>query len=94
MLHILFTTIIIIPTLLGIGAISEKLFGKLFSGISATCFLGIFTISVVWLLVAFFLPLGIGVEIGTLIIGLSGFLYFKKYQDLYLFFNKNIKFFL
>ncbi|MFP7656141.1 hypothetical protein [Chryseobacterium proteolyticum] len=73
MILILFSSVIIISTLLGWGKIMDMLSGTLFSGISGKAFSGIFIISVIWTLIAFFIPLNINVEITTIAIGLFFF---------------------
>ncbi len=94
MLYLLFTAIFIIPALLGIGTISEKIFGKNYSYLSIKILFGILTLSVVWAFAAFFIPINLHTEVVTLSLGLIGFYYFRVYNDLsnFILENKNFLF--
>ncbi|ANF51343.1 hypothetical protein A0O34_12845 [Chryseobacterium glaciei] len=83
MILILLSTILIIPTLLGFGKIVENFSGSLFEGISSKVFSGILGISLLWMILAFFIPLNIYVETITILIGLIYFLKDKLYQKFY-----------
>jgi len=93
MLLLLFTVIFLLPVFAGIGKISEKLFGEI-NTISGKIISGIFLISVVWTITAFFSGLNIFIELITVFIGLLSFFYFKIYLDFWNFFSKNSKVFL
>lgn len=75
MIMILFSSIFIIPVLMGLGKIMENFFGTLFQGISGKILLGIMGTSLLWALISFFIPLNLFVEIPTVLLG---FLYFFK----------------
>ncbi|MDC8105313.1 LIC_10190 family membrane protein [Chryseobacterium sp. PTM-20240506] len=90
MILMLFSSVIIISTLLGWGKIMDMLSGTLFSGISGKAFSGIFIISVIWTLIAFFIPLNINVEITTIAIGLFFFFKNKLYLEYYGFSKKDM----
>ncbi|SDQ77981.1 hypothetical protein SAMN05421664_2564 [Chryseobacterium soldanellicola] len=81
MLLILFSTILIIPALLGLGKAVESIIRTSFSGISGKILLGIFGVSIFWTILAFFLPLNIYVEIFTVLIGIFFFFKDKLYQE-------------
>jgi len=89
MILILLSTILIIPVLIGWGRISEYLFNPLFKGISGKIFSGILTISLVWTVFSFFIPLNIYVEIPTILLGLLYFFKDKLYQEFSLFSKKD-----
>jgi hypothetical protein len=82
MLIIILSIIIIIPVLAGIGEIFQRLFGKIWSGVSAQLISGIFFLAMIWQVLAFFIPLNIWVESISLGIGILAFFYFKSYQNL------------
>ena len=88
MLYILFSVIVLLPVFAGWGAIFQKIAGKFFNGIAAQLFSGIFSISLIWSVVAFFFSLDIKVELITVIIGLAGFFHFKIYNQLWNFFRE------
>jgi hypothetical protein len=81
MISILLSTILIIPTLIGWGKFIDTLFGTLFEGISGKILSGILGISIIWTILAFFIPLNIYIEIPTLLIGWIYFLKDKLYQE-------------
>ena len=81
MFLILLFIIIIIPVLAGFGEIFQRLFGKIWSGLSAQLFSGIFFLAMIWQVFAFFIPLNIWVESISLGIGILAFFYFKSYQN-------------
>jgi len=89
MILILLSTILIIPTLLGFGKIVENFSDSLFEGISSKVFSGILGISLIWTVLAFFIPLNIYIEIITLLIGLFYFFKDKLYQEIYSFSKKD-----
>ena len=81
MLIIILSIIIIIPVLAGFGEIFQRLFGKIWSGIPAQLFSGMFFLAMIWQVLAFFIPLNIWVESISLGIGILAFFYFKSYQN-------------
>lgn len=82
--------ILLLPTLAGIGVIFKNIFGFFSSGISIKIFEGIFLITIIWTMVAFFIPLNIYVELTTLTIGISAFFYYKVYLDFWIFISRNV----
>ena len=81
MLKIFLSLLIIFPVLMGFGEIFQKLFGRIWSGLSAKLFSGMFFLTLIWQVLAFFLPLNIWVESISLGIGVISFFYFKSYKD-------------
>lgn len=90
MLYILLSIIIIIPVLVGFGEIFQKFFGKVWLGISAKLFSGMFFLAMIWQMLAFFVPLNIWVESVSLVIGFLAFFYFKSYKNFSTFSKKEI----
>lgn len=89
MLLILLTIIIIIPTLLGWGKFLENIIKtKIFEGLAGKILFGIFGISIIWTLLAFFIPLNLNVEIPTILLGLFCFFKEKLHLQLYQFSKK------
>ncbi len=89
MLYILFSAVILIPVFMGIGEFFAKSL-KIFSdGIAMKLLVGIFAVSVVFTVAAFFIPLNITVEIPVLFIGIAGFFYFKLYENCRDFLTRN-----
>lgn len=80
MLYNLFSLIIILPVLMGFGSFFQNLFGKIWQGISAQIVSGMFLLIIVWHILAFFVPIGFEVEMVSILVGLSGFFYFKLYE--------------
>ncbi|MCU7618098.1 hypothetical protein NZ698_12885 [Chryseobacterium sp. PBS4-4] len=94
MLLILISIIIIIPVLVGWGKLFETIFKtRLFTGISGKILFGIFGISIIWTISAFFIPLNLYVEIPTIIVGLFCFFKKKLYLDLIGFSKKDLQLF-
>lgn len=83
MILILFSSIIIISTLLGVGRIMELFCGLLYPGISGKILAGILAITVSWTLLAFFIPLNMYVEVPTIVIGLFFFFRDRLYLEFY-----------
>lgn len=83
MILILFSSIFIIPVLMGLGKIMEKAFGILFQGVAGKILLGIMGISLTWTITSFFCPLNIYVETVTVLLGLLYFFKEKLYQEFY-----------
>ena len=76
MLLILFSSIFIIPVLMGWGKIMENLSGILFQGITGKILSGILAISLTWTIISFFFPLNIYTETVSILLGL--FIFFKN----------------
>ena len=91
MLYTLLSTIIIIPTLLGMGSIFERIFGKAWTGISAKLFSGTVLLSLFWTVAAFFFPINIYIELISVATGISTFFYFKQNLRLIDFIKENSK---
>ncbi|MCY0968740.1 LIC_10190 family membrane protein [Chryseobacterium wangxinyae] len=90
MLFILFSTIVVIPVLIGWGKFFEIITKtQLLKGISGKIIFGIFGISMIWTVSAFFVPLNIYVEASTILIGLLYFFKEKLYLELYRFSSKD-----
>lgn len=87
-------TILLLPVLTGLGAVFKKLCRYSPPEISMTIFYGIFGITLLWTVIAFFFPLTIYVESVTILMGLGSFFYFKIYLKFWQFFSKNAKIFL
>ena len=81
MLLILLSIVISLPVLAGFGEIFQRIFGKIWSGLSAKLFSGMFFLAMIWQVFAFFIPLNIWVESISLGIGILAFFYFKSYQN-------------
>ena len=94
MLYTLLMLILLLPTLAGLGAIFKNVFGGFPRGIALQIIAGIFFTTITWTILAFFIPLNIYVEIGTLIIGITAFFYFKVYLQFWNFISKNSLLFL
>lgn len=89
MLILLFLTIVMIPTLSGWGNFFESVFKtQLFDGISGKSLTGIFGITVIWAILAFFIPLNLYVEVPTILIGLFYFFKEKLFKEFYTFTQK------
>lgn len=89
MVLILFSTILLLPALSGLGKIMEKFFGILCQGISGKILSGIMGISLVWTALSFFIPLNMYVEIPTILVGLLYFFKEKNYLEFYKFSKKD-----
>jgi hypothetical protein len=89
MILLLISTVFLIPALMGWGKIVENIFGTLLGGISGKVVLGILGISLIWTILAFFIPLYIYVEIPTVLLGLIYFFKHKLYQEFYQFSKKD-----
>lgn len=83
MILILFSSIFIIPILMGWGKIMENIWGFLFDGISGKILSGILGISMIWTFLSFFVPLNIYVETASILFGLFFFFKHKLYQEFY-----------
>lgn len=81
MFLILCTLVFLLPVLSGIGALTEKFSGNFFPGLPSKLLMGIGVVSVIWTLLAFFVPLNLYLEILTVAVGLAGFFGLKAYQE-------------
>jgi len=93
MLYILFSCIFLLPVLSGFGKLNEFFLGRFNSSLSGKLLSGIFLISLIWLGLAFFIPINFAVESVTILVGLSSFFYFKIYKSFWTFFSGNYKIF-
>lgn len=91
MLLILFSSIFIIPVLMGWGKIIENLSGILFRGITGKILSGILIISLTWTIVSFFFPLNVYVESVSIFFGLFIFFRNKLYLEFYHFSKKDLR---
>lgn len=89
MLLILFSSIFIIPVLIGWGKIMENLSGILFQGISGKILSGILGLSMIWTLISFFIPLNIYIETVSIFVGLFFFFRNRLYGEFYQFSKKD-----
>jgi hypothetical protein len=89
MLLILFSSIFIIPVLIGWGKIMENLSGILFQGISGKILSGILGLSLIWTLISFFIPLNICIETVSIFVGLFFFFRNRLYGEFYQFSKKD-----
>lgn len=89
MLLILFSSIFIIPVLMGWGKIMENISGILFQGISGKILSGIPGISLIWTVISFFIPLNIYVETVSVVLGLFFFFRNQLYREFYQFSKKD-----
>ncbi|MCD5969236.1 LIC_10190 family membrane protein, partial [Riemerella anatipestifer] len=90
MLYLLLSVGVIFPSLLGIGVLFEKLLGKLWEEkLSSAFFAGCMGLSLLWAVLAFAMPINRVVEISSLVLGLSAFVYFKIYRVLGTFITRN-----
>ncbi len=90
MLYILLMLILLLPTLMGIGAFFKNIFRIFNDGIAFQILIGITSTTVIWTVYAFFLPLNIYLEIFTLLAGISTFFYYKDYLKLWTFLSQNL----
>lgn len=74
---------------MGLGKVTENLFGSLFNGISGKVSSGILGISLIWTVLSFFIPLNIYIEIPTVLLGIFYFFKDKLYQEFYTFSKKD-----
>lgn len=90
MILILLTIMFIIPVLSGWGKLFETVFKtQVCEGISGKIISGIFGISIVWTVLAFFIPLNLYIEVPTILISLLYFFKEKLYLDLNFFSRKD-----
>ena len=93
MLYILFSLIILFPVLAGFGGLIEICAGKFFKGISSKIFLGILTVTIFYVGIAYFLPLNIYVEVLIISIGFILFFHFKLWKEFWIFIKLNYRIF-
>ncbi|MGE4513207.1 MAG: hypothetical protein AB7E26_05240, partial [Chryseobacterium sp.] len=89
MFLILLSSILLIPVLMGWGKASEYVLDKFLISISGKSLSGIFTISVLWTGLSFFIPINSHVEIATILIGLFFFFHGKIYKEFSYFSKKD-----
>lgn len=89
MILLFFSTLLLLPVLMGIGKITENFSGKLWEGVSGKIFLGILGISLLWTIAAFFIPLNSYVEFSTIAVGLIYFFKDRLYKDFTAFSKKD-----
>ncbi|WHF51377.1 hypothetical protein QGN23_13260 [Chryseobacterium gotjawalense] len=89
MLYILLMVILLLPAMAGLGAIFKNIFGGFSAGIALQILAGIFFTTITLTILAYFIPLNIYVETGTLVIGLSALFYFKIYLNFWNFITRN-----
>lgn len=89
MFLILLSSILLIPVLMGWGKASEYVLDKFLIGVSGRSLSGIFTISILWTALSFFVPLNSHVEIATILIGLFFFFHGKIYKEFSCFSKKD-----
>lgn len=83
MISILLSALFIIPTLMGLGKIVDNISGGSWEGITGRAFSGIVGISLVWTILAFFIPLNIYIELPTVLLGLFYFFREKLFLEFY-----------
>lgn len=81
--------ILLLPALAGLGAIFKNNVGGSNSETALQIIAGIFVTTIIWTVLAFFIPLNSTVELITLLIGLCAFFYFKIYLQLWKFIAEN-----
>ncbi|WP_373708299.1 hypothetical protein [Kaistella sp.] len=89
MLYIVLMLILLLPALSGLGAIFKNNFGGFNSETALQIIAGIFVTTIIWTVLAFFIPLNSTVELVTLLIGLCAFFYFKVYLQFWKFIDEN-----
>ena len=82
--------LLLLPALLGLGAILKNIFNSFPAGISMQILAGIFVTTIAWTVLALFIPLNIYVETSTLLVGIAAFFYFKAYLECWNFISKNL----
>ena len=82
MLYILFSIILLIPTLMGFGRLVEYIHTNSSKTVFSQLIAGTVLLTLLWTIVAFFFPLNILVEAGTIVVGISLFFITKVYRQL------------
>ncbi|KPE51984.1 LIC_10190 family membrane protein [Chryseobacterium indologenes] len=90
MVLLFFSCILLIPVLAGWGKIAESFFGSLYAGISANALSGILVLSLIWTILAFFIPINIYTEVPVVLAGLFFFFRDKLYRHFSHFSKKDI----
>ncbi|QOR74704.1 hypothetical protein IMZ16_04545 [Cruoricaptor ignavus] len=91
MLSIFCTLIVLLAAISGFGTLFLNLFRIYEDGLAEKLIGGIFSITMIFTLLTFFLPLNFWVEILTVIIGISAFFFFRIYENFIVFFKNNSK---
>ncbi|SFN16008.1 hypothetical protein SAMN05421594_1453 [Chryseobacterium oleae] len=89
MMLLLLSTVLIIPVLTGWGKIMERFTGSLLNGISGNIVTGIVGLSLIWTVLAFFIPINIYAEIPFVLAGILFFFIKKLYLEFYKFSKKD-----
>lgn len=89
MVLILLSSVLLLPVLMGWGDLFQKLTGAFIKGASGNIFLGIMGISLLWTILAFFIPLNSYAEIPVVLAGLFFFFRNKVFQELHGFKGKD-----
>lgn len=82
MIYILAMLLVLTPALLGWGALVHRLLKAESTGLALTIITGVLSVTIVFVLLAFFIPLNIYVEFLAVAIGFSAFFYLKMYRPL------------
>ncbi|WP_312345580.1 LIC_10190 family membrane protein [Chryseobacterium binzhouense] len=90
MLLLFFSSVFIIPTLIGWGKLLEKIIPVDICGIAGKSLSGILALGLIFAIVSFFVPLNLMVEIPAVIIGLAIFFKEKLYEYFYKIQKKNL----
>lgn len=89
MVLLLLSSVLILSVLSGWGKILESIFGFFFHGISGVILTGILGLSLIWTVLAFFVPINIYVEIPFITLGIFYFFKKKLYLEFYRFSKKD-----
>ena len=89
MVSIFFMLVLLLPVFSGFGSFFSKFLGNFSLGFSSKIMVGIFSVSIIYTLLAFFIPLSIFVEIIAVIMGLFFFFFFKNYKEFWIFITEN-----
>ncbi len=81
--------ILLLSALAGLGAVFKNNFGGSNSETALQIIAGLFVTTIIWTVLAFFIPLNSTVELVTLLIGLCAFFYFKVYLQFWKFIGEN-----
>lgn len=90
MILLLLSSVLILSVLAGWGKIMKSFTGSLFGGISGNILTGIVGLSLIWTVLAFFVPINIYVEIPFVVSGVFFFFKKKLYQKINSFSKKDI----
>ncbi len=78
---------------MGIGELFQQFFGKIWSGVSGILISGIGFLTILFTMLAFFVPINIWLEIMTILVGIASFFYHQSYLKIYHLFKNNSWFF-